>query len=46
MNLHPMKLVTIVCEAHAREAVTKLVRDAGAHGWTLFAVARRLYSRT
>ena len=33
-----MKLVTIVCEAHAREAVTKLLRDAGAHGWTLFAV--------
>ena len=38
MNTHPMKLVTIVCEAHAREAVTKLLRDAGAHGWTLFAV--------
>jgi len=38
MNTHPMKLVTIVCEAHARDAVTKLLRDAGAHGWTLFAV--------
>ena len=33
-----MKLVTIVCEAHARDAVTKLLRDAGAHGYTLFAV--------
>ena len=33
-----MKLVTIVCEAHAREAVTKLLREVGAHGWTLFAV--------
>ena len=33
-----MKLVTIVCEAHARDAVTKLLRSTGAHGWTLFAV--------
>ena len=33
-----MKLVTIVCEAHAREAVTKLLREVGAHGYTLFAV--------
>ena len=33
-----MKLVTIVCEAYAQEPVTKLFRDAGAHGWTLFAV--------
>jgi nitrogen regulatory protein PII len=38
MNTHPMKLVTIVCEAHAREAVTKLLRDTGAHGYTLFEV--------
>lgn len=38
MNLHPLKLVTIVCEAHAREPVTRLLREAGAHGWTLFAV--------
>ena len=38
MNTHPMKLVTIVCEAHAREAVTKLLRESGAHGWTLFSV--------
>ena len=33
-----MKLVTIVCEAYAREAVTKLLREVGAHGHTLFAV--------
>ena len=33
-----MKLVTIVCEAYAQEPVTKLLREAGAHGWTLFAV--------
>jgi nitrogen regulatory protein PII len=33
-----MKLVTIVCEAYAKEAVTKLLHEAGAHGYTLFAV--------
>lgn len=38
MNLHPMKLVTIVCEAHAQGAVTRLLRDTGAHGWTSFSV--------
>ncbi len=38
MNLHPMKLVTIVCEAYAQAPVTKLLLEAGAHGWTLFAV--------
>ena len=38
MNTHPMKLVTIVCEAHARDAVTRLLREVGAHGWTLFPV--------
>jgi nitrogen regulatory protein P-II 2 len=38
MNTYPMKLVTIVCESHAREAVIKLLRDTGAHGWTLFTV--------
>ena len=33
-----MKLVTIVCEAHARGPVTDLLRKVGAHGWTLFPV--------
>jgi nitrogen regulatory protein P-II 2 len=33
-----MKLVTIVCEAYAQDAVTKLLHEVGAHGWTLFAV--------
>lgn len=37
-NLHPIKLVTIVCEAHARDAMTVLLRDVGAQGWTLFQV--------
>ena len=38
MTTHAMKLVTIVCEAYAKAAVTKLLRDVGAHGYTLFAV--------
>ena len=38
MNTHPMKLVTIVCEAYAKDAVTKLLREVGAHGHTLFPV--------
>lgn len=38
MNPAPLKLLTIVCEAHARGPVTDLLRAAGAHGWTLFPV--------
>jgi hypothetical protein len=38
MTTHPMKLLTIVCEAYAQAPVTRLLRDEGAHGWTLFAV--------
>ncbi len=38
MNTHAMKLLTIVCEAHARGPVTELLRTSGAHGWTLFPV--------
>ena len=33
-----MKLVTIVCEAYAKDAVTKLLHEVGAHGHTLFPV--------
>ena len=33
-----MKLVTIVCEAYAKEAVTALLREVGAQGYTLFPV--------
>ena len=33
-----MKLVTIICEAYAKEAVKKLLREIGAHGCTLFEV--------
>lgn len=39
MNTHPMKLVTIVCESYAKEAVKKLLREVGAHGCTHFEVA-------
>jgi nitrogen regulatory protein P-II 2 len=38
MNLHPMKPVTIVCEAIAREPLTALLHEVGAHGYTLFTV--------
>lgn len=33
-----MKLITVVCEAYAREPVLDLLRAAGASGWTLFGV--------
>ena len=33
-----MKLVTIVCEAYALDAVKALLSDVGAHGWTHFSV--------
>ena len=38
MKLHSMKLVTIVCEALARNRVTELLTEMGAHGYTLFPV--------
>ena len=38
MNTHPMKLITIVCEAYALEAVKKLLPEVGAHGCTHFPV--------
>lgn len=38
LKLHPMKLVTIVCEAYALEPVKNLLREAGATGWTHFTV--------
>lgn len=33
-----MKLVTVICEALAREPLKKLLTETGAHGYTLFAV--------
>ena len=38
MNLHSMKLVTIICEAILEERIVDLLREAGAHGYTAFAV--------
>ena len=38
MTTHPMKLVTIVAEALAREPLTALLREVGAQGYTLFTV--------
>ncbi len=34
-NLHPMRLVTIVCEALAKDIVLRLARECGAHGATI-----------
>lgn len=38
MNTHPVKLVTIICEALAREPLKRLLHETGAHGYTLFTV--------
>lgn len=38
MPTHAMKLVTIICESLAREAVERLLGEAGARGYTLFEV--------
>ena len=41
MTTHAMKLVTIVCEAYAKAAVTKLLRDVGALCLLAWLVPRR-----
>lgn len=38
MNTHPMKLVTIICEALARERVLRILVEEGARGHTAFPV--------
>lgn len=38
MNLHRMKLVTVVGEALVREPLLRIVRESGAHGWTIGSV--------
>ena len=38
MPAHAVRLVTIISEALARGAVTRLLRDVGAQGWTVFEV--------
>ncbi|MEJ5238718.1 MAG: hypothetical protein WHT82_10180 [Limisphaera sp.] len=38
MKTHPMKLVTVVCEALARGPLLQLLKSHGVHGYTLFPV--------
>jgi nitrogen regulatory protein PII len=38
MNTHPVKLVTIICEALAREPLQRLLQESGVQGYTLFTV--------
>lgn len=38
MNLHPMTLLTVICEAILEERVVEVLRDCGAHGHTAFDV--------
>jgi len=38
MNMHPMKLVTIICEAILEERIVDLLRELGSHGHTAFPV--------
>lgn len=36
--MNAMKLVTIICESHARKPITELLLEVGARGWTAFPV--------
>ncbi len=36
---HPMRLVTIVCEALARDLIVRLVGECGSHGATITSAA-------
>ena len=38
MNLHPMKLVIIICEAVLEERIVEVLHECGAHGHTAFDV--------
>jgi len=38
MNLHTMKLVTIICEALLEERVVEILRQCGTHGHTAYSV--------
>lgn len=37
MTLHPKKLITIFCEAIARESLIQILRECGAKGFTVSA---------
>jgi nitrogen regulatory protein PII len=36
MKLHPMKLITIICESLIEEQVVQLLPELGVHGYTAF----------
>ena len=38
MKTHPMKRITVVCEALARERITRLLAEEGARGHTAYPV--------
>ncbi|MCS7089819.1 MAG: transcriptional regulator [Verrucomicrobiota bacterium] len=38
MTTHPMTLVTVVCEALARQPLLEILREHGVRGYTLFPV--------
>jgi hypothetical protein len=38
MKTHPMKLVSVVCEALARDRIARLLADEGARGHTAYPV--------
>lgn len=38
MTLHPMRLVTVICEAVLEERIVEVLRECGAHGHTAFDV--------
>lgn len=38
MNLHPMTLLTVICEAVLEDRVVEVLHDCGAHGHTAFDV--------
>jgi nitrogen regulatory protein P-II 2 len=46
MTTYPMKRVTVVCEAYARQPVSELMATVGAHGWTVFPVEGRGHQGT
>jgi nitrogen regulatory protein PII len=35
METHPRKLITIVCEALARDTIERMLTEEGAHGFTV-----------
>jgi nitrogen regulatory protein PII len=38
MKTHPVKLITVICEARARDPLQRLLAEVGARGHTVFTV--------